>query len=163
MNITVFEKAASVGGRARIVHVFDNPAEPVELGASIFVEANHILWNATRDFNLTKRDPDYDENGILAVWDGEQLIFQQSYQSWNWWNLAKLFWKYGLAPYRTQKLVEQTAAKFMNLYQEPNFPFRSLTTRAYELGLTNITGQTGEQYLSQNKVGIPLPGQQTLG
>ena len=117
---------------------------------------NHILWNATRDLNLTKRDPDYDENGLLVVWDGEKFVFQQSYTSWNWWNLAKLFWKYGMAPYRTQKLVDLTSAKFMKLYQEPHFPFRSLTTRAYELELTYLTGQTGEQFLSQNKVRNPI-------
>ena len=152
MNITVFEKRSVVGGRARIVNVYDNPAEPMELGASIFIEANPILWNATRDLNLTKKDPDYDENGMLAVWDGDRFVFQQSFESWNWWNLAKLFWKYGLAPYRTQKLVDQFVAKYLSLYHEPYFPFRSLTTRAYELELTYITGQTGEQYLSQNKV-----------
>jgi len=89
---------------------------------------------------------------MLAVWDGDRFKFQQSYQSWNWWNLAKLFWKYGLAPYRTQKLVDQMVATFLNLYKEPHFPFRSLTTAAFDLDLTSLTGQTGEQFLSENKV-----------
>jgi len=135
-----------------VVYVYDNQAEPFELGASDFIEDDHILWNASLDFNLTKSDPDYDETGKLAVWDGERFVFQESFQSWNWWNTVKMYWKYGLSPYRMRKLVEQSKAKVTQLYHEPHFPFRSLTTRAYELELTYATGQTGEQYLSQNKV-----------
>lgn len=71
-----------------------------------------------------------------------------------WWNAYKVFMKYGfLAPRRTQKLMEATIEKFLRLYEPPNFPFRSLTQRAYELGLVEITGVTGEQLLKSNNVG----------
>ncbi len=152
VNITIFEKTDRIGGRARTVNAYGGHRYPVELGASIFIKLNHILWNATRDFNLTLEDPDLDEAGILAVWDGDKFVYQQDYTSWSWWNFAKLFWKYGMAPYRTQKLMRTTIAKFLELYEAPFFPFRSLTTRAFELGLTYTTGLTGEQFLAQNKV-----------
>lgn len=134
------------------VNALDNPLEPVELGASIFIKLNHILWNATQEFGLPTKKPGAGEGGLLAVWDGDRIVYQQDETSWGWWNLAKLFWKYGMAPYRTQKLMKSTIGKFTNLYKAPFFPFRSLTQRAFELELAQITGQTGEQFLTENKV-----------
>ncbi len=152
MNITIFEKTDRIGGRTLTVNAYDSTFERVELGASIFIKLNHIMWNATQTFNLTLQEPDLDESGVLAVWDGDKFVYQQDYKSWSWWNYTKLFWKYGMAPYRTNKLMQAIIGKFLNLYQAPYFPFRSLTTRAYELELTYVTGQTGEQFLAQNRV-----------
>ncbi|RYO94241.1 hypothetical protein DL766_002249 [Monosporascus sp. MC13-8B] len=152
INITVFEKTPHIGGRTLTVNVYDDPLSPVELGASIFIDANHILVNATREFNLSTAKPGTDEKGDLAIWDGNHFVFRQNSNSWGWWNLAKLFWKYGTAPYYTDKLMRETVATFLKLYKAPYFPFRSLSERAYELGLTKITGLTGEQFLAENKI-----------
>jgi len=92
--------------------------------------------------------------GKLVVWDGEKFRFEQDEGSWSWWSYAKLFWKYGMAPYRTQKLVQAAVASYLRLYDEPWFPFRSLTERAYALGLVKLTGMTGQQYLEANKVSL---------
>ena len=62
--------------------MYDNPLEPVELGASIFVDVNHILYNATRTFGLPLKDPGSDEDGILGIWDGERFVYQQDSRSW---------------------------------------------------------------------------------
>ena len=152
VNITIFEKTDHIGGRTLTVNAYGDGTEPVELGASIFIRLNEILWNATERYGLPLQDPDTEDDGLLAVWDGEKFVYQQDYKSWGWWNIVKLFWKYGTAPYRTQKLMQATIAKFLNLYRSPYFPFRSLTTRAYELELTYVTGQTGQQFLAQNSV-----------
>ncbi|KAI1861499.1 hypothetical protein JX265_009466 [Neoarthrinium moseri] len=156
VNITLFEKTSRIGGRTLTVNAYDDVAQPVELGASIFVDVNHILCNATRDFNLPVISPGADEAGLLGIWDGDKFVYQQDSESWEWWSLAKLFWKYGTAPYYTRKLVHETVATFLKLYQEPYFPFRSLTTRAYELGLAKITGVTGQQFLAQNKASCSI-------
>ncbi|KAI5921921.1 hypothetical protein F4810DRAFT_307853 [Camillea tinctor] len=152
LNITMFERTGRIGGRTLTVDVYDNPLEPVELGASIFVEVNHILYNATRDFGLPLKDPGSDEDGILGIWDGERFVYQQDSRSWGWWNIAKLLWQYGSSPYYTRRLVQETVATFLKLYEAPQFPFRSLSTRAYELGLVKVTGLTGEQFLTENKL-----------
>ena len=52
MNITVFERSSYIGGRSTTVNAYDDPAHPVELGASIFVSVNEILMNATKEFGL---------------------------------------------------------------------------------------------------------------
>ncbi|KAI2780009.1 prenylcysteine oxidase [Daldinia loculata] len=156
VNITIFEKTNHIGGRTLTVNVYDDPLSPVELGASIFVEVNHILYNATRDFNLLVTEPGTDEKGLLGIWDGKRFVYTQDSESWGWWNLVKLFWKYGTAPYYTHRLVQETVGSFLKLYQSPYFPFRSLSASAYELGLVQITGLTGKQFLAENKLDGPF-------
>ena len=131
----------------------DPEAIPTELGASIFVKINSILHDATAEFDLPIANRDNGvQNGQLAVWDGDKFVYQQNEDSWQWWNLAKLFWKYGTAPYQTQKLMKESIATFLKLYEEPWFPFRSLTQRTFELGLEKWTAVTGEQFLKEHGV-----------
>lgn len=154
VNITIFEKTDRIGGRTLTADVLDNPTEPIELGASIFVTVNQILYNATQDFNLSTATMREGSPGDLtAIWDGERLVYQSADgESW-WREAARLWWRYGLSPYRAVKLVKSVVGKFMQLYEEPWFPFRSLTERVVELELHKITGVTGEQFLAQNDVG----------
>jgi prenylcysteine oxidase / farnesylcysteine lyase len=152
VNITLFEKRGRIGGRSTTENAYNDPTQPVELGASIFVRANEILWNATQAFDLPLTDPGSDEAGLLGIWDGSTFVYQQDSESSEWWSLAKLFWKYGLAPYYMRNVVRETVSTFLRLYQEPYFPFRSLTARVYELGLHKLTGVTGQQFLAEKKV-----------
>lgn len=152
MNITIFEKTSHIGGRSLTVDVYDDILEPVELGASIFVEANKILWNATQEFGLGLRDPDGDADSLTAIWDGDKFVYETASETSWWWDVLKLGWKYGLAPYYAQKLITKSLATFTKLYEEPYFPFRSLSTRAFELDLAQITGATGQQFLADNGI-----------
>lgn len=122
------------------------------MGASIFVEVNTILKNATEQFGLRPRESYTDEEEMLGIWNGDSFVYTQKGSSW--WNIVKLFWKYGLAPYRTQQLMQSTVGNFRKLYEAPFFPFRSLSARALDLGLTQVTGVTGEQFLAANGVSI---------
>jgi prenylcysteine oxidase/farnesylcysteine lyase len=133
------------------VNAYNNSLTPVELGASIFVEVNTILKNATDLFQLRPKESESEEAEILGIWNGKEFVYTQKGDSW--WNLAKLFWKYGLAPYRTQKLMKSTVGKFGKLYEYPFFPFRSLSDRALDLDLIPITSVTGEELLTANNVG----------
>ncbi|OTA38556.1 hypothetical protein BTJ68_01310 [Hortaea werneckii EXF-2000] len=152
INITLFDRNPYIGGRSTTVNVHDDPAEPVELGASIFVQANQILINATRDFNLSTTDNDDDEESsipgpALAIWDGRSLLYQQTTGK-SWWETAKLIWKYGLlSPLRTLNLKKSTIASFLTLYDSPIFPFDSLTHAAEQVGLRAVTNVSGETYL----------------
>ncbi|KAI1169864.1 prenylcysteine oxidase [Nemania sp. FL0916] len=156
IDVTVFEKTGHIGGRTLTVNVYDDPIEPIELGASIFVDVNYILSNATRDFGLTAKDPGAEEGGLLGIWDGDSFVYTQNSNSWDWVKLARLFWKYGTAPYYTHKLVQSTVATFLKLYDVPFFPFRSLSTRAFQLDLARITGMTGRQFLAANNLDGPF-------
>ena len=156
MNITVFERSNYVGGRSTTVDVYGDRNEPVELGASIFVSVNRILVSAAQEFGLSTKNPQEDKRDdppdVLGVWDGKEFKFIQSQGSYSWWNIAKLLWKYGLAPVRTQNLMRKTVGHFLRMYDEPHFPFRSLSEKAYDLGLTDSIETTGDYFLLNNQI-----------
>ncbi|KAL4936928.1 hypothetical protein BDV06DRAFT_203960 [Aspergillus oleicola] len=154
VNVTVFERAPYVGGRSTTVNVFDDPAYPIELGASIFVEVNYNLVNASKELGLNVRGASYErpmEAETLGVWDGKEFVFVME-DSASWWTIGKLLWRYGLAPIRTRNLMQTTVNKFLQLYNEPLFPFRSLTAAAEEVGLLDATSATGTTFLEKNSV-----------
>lgn len=142
------------------INVHDDPLEPVEVGASIFVNANTNLISAVEKFGLQtsrfqKVTPDK-ESSNLGIWDGKSFIFIQEDGGYHWWNVAKLVWKYGLSPIRTQQLQKKIVGSFVKMYAEPYFPFRSLSQVAYDLGLTRITGMVGSDYLLENQIEPPF-------
>jgi prenylcysteine oxidase/farnesylcysteine lyase len=156
VNITVFEKTDRIGGRTLTIRPFDvsDASHHVELGASIFITLNAILYNATRDFGLetTTREAD-GVDGILAFWDGDKIRFDIDSSHSEWRTKARLVWRYGYyALKNSQALMHKTVAKFLNLYEPPYFPFKSLTQRTYELELLEETSSTGEEFLRKNKV-----------
>lgn len=89
---------------------------------------------------------------MLGIWNGREFILTQSATN-RWWDTAKLLWRYGLAPIRTNTLMKTVVGKFLRMYDAPIFPWPSLSQVAYDLGLTAVTAATGEQYLSENEVG----------
>ncbi|GAB7351360.1 hypothetical protein MBLNU459_g2043t1 [Dothideomycetes sp. NU459] len=154
LNITVFERDGHIGGRSTTVGVYDDENNPVELGASIFVDINHNLVSAAKEFNLSTSSFSRAESDgpLLGVWNGDEFVFSQA-AGRTWWDTAKLLWKYGLAPIRTVRLVKATVGPFLKMYEAPVFPWASLNQAVYELGLINATAVTGQQYLKDNGIG----------
>ncbi|KAJ5629077.1 hypothetical protein N7490_011305 [Penicillium lividum] len=155
VNVTVFERASYVGGRSTTVDAFDDPAYPIELGASIFVEVNQILMNASYDLGLFVLGADHarpkQTADSIGIWDGSQFVFTMKDSS-GWWNIAKLLWRYGLAPLRTQNLMKDIVGRFLRLYEEPLFPFRSLSEAAAAVDLVNVTASPGSNFLNANSI-----------
>lgn len=159
LNVTIFERNEYIGGRSNTVPVFNNLSQPVELGASIFVSVNHNLVHAVNTFNLSTTDDDEDgDDGrqVLGIWNGNEIVYTQDLTAgrWkSWWNTAKLFYRYGIMePYRTRNLMQETVRRFLQMYQEPIFPFRSLTDAVRTVDLHDAVGSTGERYLVNNGV-----------
>lgn len=160
VNITVYERSSYVGGRSTTVHAYDDLLEPAELGASIFVQVNRNLVNAVAEFNLSTEDDEITQPdsapSVLGIWNGEEFVFTQDDDSYAWWNVIKIIWKYGFMNVaRNQALMKKTVGKFLQMYDEPYFPFRSLSETAFELGLTEITATTGTQLLAENNIHPP--------
>ncbi|BCS22247.1 putative prenylcysteine lyase [Aspergillus puulaauensis] len=154
VNITVLERSSYVGGRSTTVNVFDDPTYPIELGASIFVEVNYNLVNASKELGLNVTGASHErrrESETLGVWDGKSFVFVME-DSGSWWDIAKIIWRYGLAPIRTQNLMKNTVNKFLQLYKEPLFPFKSLTAAAASVGLLDATSTPGTTFLEKNSV-----------
>ncbi|KAH7043779.1 Prenylcysteine lyase-domain-containing protein [Macrophomina phaseolina] len=162
-NITIFERSSYIGGRSTTVHAYGAPALPVELGASIFVSVNRVLMDAVAHFNLSSNgysevivdeDEDESDNGrdFMGVWDGHEFVLTAP-EDMGWLDKAKLMWKYGLAPIRAMRLMRKTVGTFLQMYEEPHFPWASLTEKVHELGLVNATAATGEEFLRKNGIG----------
>jgi len=156
LDITIFDTSTRVGGRTTTVNALDDPKYPTELGGSIFVQINHILYNFTREFgfNATSKifrsspGSKYD----LGIWDGSEFVLIQANDDgrsrWQgWWDLVKLLWKYGLSPITTQRLTKNAVGKFLRFYDEPLFPFSTLQAAVEETDLLQYVGATGEQVL----------------
>ncbi|CAK1359124.1 unnamed protein product [Cercospora beticola] len=169
INITIFESNSYIGGRSTTVTAYnltttelDSFSSPhhysTELGASIFVAVNHILVSAVETFNLSTSDDDLDNpKGHLGqevgIWDGNTFVLQLDTSLFNgYWTIAKLLFRYGLAPIRTYRLTKSVISKFLKIYDAPIFPFESLTAAAQSVGLSAVTAATGEQYLRENGI-----------
>lgn len=140
------------------MNAWDYPAEPVELGGSIFVKVNRILVSAAEKFNLSTDNfrgdlaDDEADRPFLGIWNGKEFVLVQN-QPGNWWETAKLLWRYGLAPIKTLRLMRAVVGTFLKMYDEPHFPWKSLSGVIDDLGLNKVTGVTGEQYLKANGIG----------
>ncbi|KAL8936323.1 MAG: hypothetical protein Q9216_004986, partial [Gyalolechia sp. 2 TL-2023] len=153
INITVYERNPYVGGRSTTVNAYNDPGEPVELGASIFVKVNQNLVNALETFGLPIRNMQAHERPeVLGVWDGEKFVFTHSDSSNEYWNIAKILWKYGFSPIRTQNLMKKTVGSFLKMYQPPYFPFNSISDTASDLDLLSATAVTGQEFLKANSI-----------
>lgn len=82
----------------------DDPAYGmIELGASIFVEANKNLMKATEQFGLeltrlTALADDIESTRPgLGVWNGEEFVFEET---GSYWDSMKAIWRYGFTPLR---------------------------------------------------------------
>ena len=157
LDVTIFESSPLIGGRTTTVNALDNPAYPTELGASIFASVNHILVDAAAEFGLTSLQPNANSPKAskyeIGIWDGKEFVFKSTNNDLSWMDMAKLFWRYGLAPFTTQRVMKSTVALFLKLYEEPLFPWRSLTEVALEVGLLDATATPGDQFLKANGIG----------
>ncbi|OQO08158.1 hypothetical protein B0A48_06952 [Cryoendolithus antarcticus] len=158
VNITIFERNDYVGGRTTTVNAYNSSEHPIELGGSVFIEKNRILFGAAKAFNLTTSSASLSSRSsdipgaALGVWDGEHFVVTQNNEG-SWWDTAKLLYKYGLAPIRTLRLMRATMEKFFQMYDAPIFPFNSLTQAASDVGLLAVTSATGEQLLRESNIG----------
>ncbi|KAK4891456.1 hypothetical protein LTR27_009951 [Elasticomyces elasticus] len=116
------------------------------------------MVDAVSDFGLSTssmRSPDAADipGASLSVYDGSSFVYVQESDSLSWWESASALWKWGfLAPYRTKRLMKTVTGRFDKMYDEPYFPFESLTRAATDLDLLDVTGSTGEQYIGANGI-----------
>jgi prenylcysteine oxidase/farnesylcysteine lyase len=110
---------------------------------------NHILVNASKEFGLrsaTEKSYKHESIAELGVWNGNEFVFVMEGEG-GWWDIAKLIWRYGYAPIKTNALMKKTVGKFLRMYDEPVFPWKSLNEVVAEVGLLEAMGVTGEQFL----------------
>ncbi|KAF8710277.1 FAD NAD-P-binding protein, partial [Rhizoctonia solani] len=170
ITITIYEKSDYIGGRAwplfilhsnkltysipgsTTVRPYDDETIPtVELGGSIYVDANKNIVRAVKEFNLSVIKYG-DENEETGIWNGNEFVLTLSGGGWrSWWTTAKLFWRYGYSPLKVRTLVKDMVDTYLKLYQ-PRHPYPSITAIASSLNFTHITAVPTSKYLTENGV-----------
>lgn len=112
--------------------------------------------NATKEFGLNMRNADHgrpkESDDSLGVWDGTEFVYRHKNNGYYWWDIAKLLWKYGMSPIRTRNLMKSTVGKFREMYNQPHFPWKSLSAAAVDAGLVDVTSATGSEFLKRNSI-----------
>ncbi|CAE6452792.1 unnamed protein product [Rhizoctonia solani] len=155
VTITIYDKNNYIGGRSTTVRPYDDATIPtVELGASIYVDANKNIARAVKEFNLSTVEYG-DENEETGVWNGNEFVLTLSGGRWkSWWTTAKLFWRYGYSsPLKVRTLVQDMVNAYLNLYQ-PRAPYPSITAISSSLNFTHITAVSASKYLTDNGVNL---------
>lgn len=98
ISITLYEKTRLLGGRSTTVAIKDNATAwgMIELGASIFVEANKNLMKATDVFQLKRTDlTSESKKGRpgLGIWDGKEFLYEET---GTYWDKITPIWRYGV-------------------------------------------------------------------
>ncbi|KAI0252652.1 FAD/NAD(P)-binding domain-containing protein [Lactifluus subvellereus] len=155
VSVDIYERNDYIGGRSTTVYPYnDTTYEPVELGASIFVDVNKNMQRAVGEFNLSLYGFE-DEDGAMGIWDGEQFLYTET-TTWplsSWFNTVKFILRYGYSsPKRMRDLVRSMTDKFVTLY-EPDAPtWSSIESLNDALNWTVLTSQTGAEYFQSNGV-----------
>jgi prenylcysteine oxidase/farnesylcysteine lyase len=103
-------------------------------------------------FNLTLKGHS-GEDGGMAIWDGTEFVYKES--NWGYWDLAKMFWRYGRSPLTVNGIVKRTVASFISLYSADFAsygPFSSLASFAAATNLTHAASMTASIFFESNSV-----------
>ncbi|GMG55872.1 unnamed protein product [Ambrosiozyma monospora] len=151
VNITIFEQNDHVGGRSTTLEL---DGRSIELGASIFVKDNTILFQALDEFNLsTTADHDDkdghgdinddDDDGGLGIWNGtgfEYIAFKKCKIPYA--GMIKFLFHFGArGVFKTEK-IRRNAVKDLRMFydDEVNFPFEDVQFSELLLSHVNETG-----------------------
>ncbi|GAA5964487.1 hypothetical protein JCM3765_006303 [Sporobolomyces pararoseus] len=183
-ELTIFESSDYIGGRSTLLWPWnqqdpysppppppplssliseeeeeeEEEVEPIELGASIFVEANKNLQKAVKEFGLETTKYGEQENGETGIWDGEKFVFKESGRGW--WDKTKLLWRYGRSPFKVKSLVKTTVDSFLNLYDRTfitstSFPFSSIYNFSISLPGSQLlisSSISGSEYFEKESI-----------
>ncbi|KAG2070713.1 FAD/NAD(P)-binding domain-containing protein [Suillus decipiens] len=144
VEIDVYERSDYIGGRSTVVYPYNDATfAPLELGASIFVDANKNLMRASKEFNLTLTAFE-DEDSDTGIWDGQNFVLvMESGSYWkSWWATLKVLWRYGYtAPVRTKAIVQAMIDRFLNLYtpESPRWDDISIFSEKFQWMPSNQT------------------------
>ncbi|KAI8337330.1 Prenylcysteine lyase-domain-containing protein [Blakeslea trispora] len=157
LSMTIFDRNSYLGGRSTTVPIKDDASRfgSLELGASIFVDANKNLIKATEVFGLKKVTPMTQKKQVdtgrpgLGIWNGNEFLFEESD---SYWDNAKALWRYGLTPFKFQAQQRQVVQRFMKFYEASDHGFESVSEIVAKLDYESLLNMTAEAYLE--KLGI---------
>ncbi|KAG1825546.1 Prenylcysteine lyase-domain-containing protein [Suillus subaureus] len=144
-----------IGGRSIVVYPYnDTTFAPLELGASIFVDANKNLMRASKEFNLTLTAFE-DDDSNTGIWDGQNFVLVMESGSYlkSWWATLKVLWRYGYtAPTRTKAIVQSVIDRFLGFYTPESPRWDDISVFSERFQWVSMTNQTASDFLEGNGV-----------
>ncbi|KAF9410814.1 hypothetical protein BGZ94_001524 [Podila epigama] len=119
----------------------------VEVGASIFVNVNYNLVEATKAFGLETKVL---KDEKVAIWDGQEIIFEES--SSKFWSIVKGLKRWGFAPLKLQRIVKKNIENLLESYTSPE-SFESIAEFAKRFRLSDIAAESAENFLTKQGIG----------
>lgn len=156
-DIDVYERSDYIGGRSTIVFPYGNADLPhVELGGSIFVDANKNMMRAAKTFGLDIIDSDLNLRNELGIWDGQQFVFRtETTGVGSWWGKLSALWRYGFsAPAKVDSIVKNMLVHFLKLYNHDFETWKDIPAFAAQVKLLDTVAQTGAEYFDTHGVGL---------
>ncbi|KAI9484518.1 Prenylcysteine lyase-domain-containing protein [Zychaea mexicana] len=159
VSATIYERNSYLGGRSTVVPIKDDPALGlIEVGASIYIERNYNLMNATERFGLERTrlvDGEDDDGRIrskkgLGIWDGEQFLFEESGN--DYWDSIKILWRYGYSPVKFKNHLKAIIERFSEgvYHDDDSIPaFRDVGEALALFGIDALVNETAADYLEK--------------
>ncbi|CAG7846092.1 SubName: Full=Related to prenylcysteine oxidase {ECO:0000313/EMBL:CCA66843.1} [Serendipita indica DSM 11827] len=155
VGVDVFERADYVGGRSTVVYPYNDTAlAPVELGASIFVDANKNMVRAALQYDLETIEFGED-NELVGIWDGSQFLVTTGNKGFfgKIWENIRLLWRYGYrSPMTVNALVKQMVNTYLSLYTTIT-SWNSVEAVSSALNFTSLTEVDTATYLANQGIG----------
>ncbi|EJD55206.1 FAD/NAD(P)-binding domain-containing protein [Auricularia subglabra TFB-10046 SS5] len=156
-EIDVYDRSDYVGGRSTTIQPYGNNELPqIELGGSIFVDANKNMVRAATEFGLDFGDSDFNHKHELGLWDGQQFVFRTETSGISsWWGSLKALWRYGYsAPAKVDSLVKAMLVDFLKLYDHDFGTWKDIPEVISKVKLSESVAQSGAEYLDSQGVGL---------
>ncbi|KAI0683508.1 FAD/NAD(P)-binding domain-containing protein [Earliella scabrosa] len=160
VEVDVYDKNEYIGGRSITVNPYgDDSLEPVELGASIFVEVNKNLWRAVDEFGLERNkwgdDGDDGDEDVTGIWDGQEFVITLGGRAFysGWLDTLKVLWRYGYkSPKKVQSIVKERVDRFLEFYQPSPPRWQNMSAVVSALEWASVTAQTMAEYFDQQGI-----------
>lgn len=127
-QITVFEKARSIGGRAAVIDLNLTSCSPectsstflAELGATEISINNFHLVQAVEEFGLEKDDRDSDQKSPFGMWDGQDWKYYHDLSWGSWYARLQLLRKFGFfgGPLQAKSIAIKASEQFFEIYKQ---------------------------------------------
>ncbi|KAG2217085.1 hypothetical protein INT45_004074, partial [Circinella minor] len=161
VSTTIYEQNNYLGGRSTVVPIKDDPSLGlIELGASIYIENNYNMMNATKKFNLERKRMVDDDNikkkennknkKGLGIWDGKDFLFEETGN--DYWDTAKILWRYGYSAIKFKNHLKAIIDRFSEgVYNYNDFDpaFRNMGEALSSFGLEGLVNKTAADYLEK--------------
>ncbi|KAI9105655.1 Prenylcysteine lyase-domain-containing protein [Phlyctochytrium arcticum] len=152
VKLTIYEETDKIGGRAQALNV---SGLIVELGASIFLKENRLLYSAVQEFGLEAHDVQaaVHESGISpwGIWNGQEFLFKASPNKAKM--IADMLWRYKLAPITVRRLAREAADAFARAaYNDSNsLEFSDLKQYTQLLGIADYANVTADTFFKNDR------------